>query len=126
MELEADERGVLIPAHIWTPWFSLFGSKSGFDALEDCFGSLSSHIFALETGLSSDPDMNRLWSALDRYALVSNSDAHSGENLGREANLFEGTPSYDGIFDALRRAARDEEGSGCIYRATASPRASQC
>ncbi|MFQ8887974.1 MAG: UvrD-helicase domain-containing protein [Bilophila wadsworthia] len=95
-----------------------FGSKSGFDALEDCFGSLSSHIFALETGLSSDPDMNRLWSALDRYALVSNSDAHSGENLGREANLFEGTPSYDGIFDALRRAARDEEGSGCIYRGT--------
>lgn len=84
MVLEADERGVLIPAHIWTPWFSLFGSKSGFDALEDCFGSLSSHIFALETGLSSDPDMNRLWSALDRYALVSNSDAHSGENLGRE------------------------------------------
>ena len=118
MVLEADERGVLIPAHIWTPWFSLFGSKSGFDALEDCFGSLSSHIFALETGLSSDPDMNRLWSALDRYALVSNSDAHSGENLGREANLFEGTPSYDGIFDALRRAARDEEGSGCIYRGT--------
>ena len=59
MVLEADERGVLIPAHIWTPWFSLFGSKSGFDALEDCFGSLSSHIFALETGLSSDPDMNR-------------------------------------------------------------------
>ena len=66
MVLEADERGVLIPAHIWTPWFSLFGCKSGFDALEDCFGSLSSHIFALETGLSSDPDMNRLWSALDR------------------------------------------------------------
>lgn len=118
MVLETDERGVLIPAHIWTPWFSLFGSKSGFDALEDCFGSLSSHIFALETGLSSDPDMNRLWSALDRYALVSNSDAHSGENLGREANLFEGTPSYDGIFDALRRAAKDEEGSGCIYRGT--------
>ena len=75
MVLETDERGVLIPAHIWTPWFSLFGSKSGFDALEDCFGSLSPHIFALETGLSSDPDMNRLWSALDRYVLVSNSDA---------------------------------------------------
>ena len=118
MVLETDERGVLIPAHIWTPWFSLFGSKSGFDALEDCFGSLSPHIFALETGLSSDPDMNRLWSALDRYVLVSNSDAHSGENLGREANLFEGTPSYDGIFDALRRAARGEEGSGCTYRGT--------
>ncbi len=118
MVLETDERGVLIPAHIWTPWFSLFGSKSGFDALEDCFGSLSSHIFALETGLSSDPDMNRLWSALDRYALVSNSDAHSGENLGREANLFEGEASYDGLFNALRRAARGETADGCAFRGT--------
>ncbi|MFR4117523.1 MAG: hypothetical protein ACLT2T_00430 [Bilophila wadsworthia] len=106
-------------AHIWTPWFSLFGSKSGFDALEDCFGSLSSHIFALETGLSSDPDMNRLWSALDRYALVSIPTRIPGKPR-REANLFEGTPSHDGIFDALRRAARDEEGSGCIYRGTVS------
>ena len=121
MVLETDERGVLIPAHIWTPWFSLFGSKSGFDALEDCFGSLSSHIFALETGLSSDPEMNRLWSALDRYALVSNSDAHSGENLGREANLFAGQPSYDGLFEALRRTARGEVSSAdasCIFRGT--------
>ena len=118
MVLETDERGVLIPAHIWTPWFSLFGSKSGFDALEDCFGALSQHIFALETGLSSDPDMNRLWSALDRYALVSNSDAHSGENLGREANLFEGEPSYDGLFNALRRAARGEAADGCAFRGT--------
>lgn len=119
MVLETDERAVLIPAHIWTPWFSLFGSKSGFDALEDCFGALSPHIFALETGLSSDPDMNRLWSKLDRYALVSNSDAHSGENLGREANLFEGAPSYDGLFEALRRTARGEEGEGaCRFRGT--------
>ena len=118
MVLETDERGVLIPAHIWTPWFSLFGSKSGFDALEDCFGALSQHIFALETGLSSDPDMNRLWSALDRYALVSNSDAHSGENLGREANLFEGAPSYDGLFNALRRATRGEAADGCAFRGT--------
>ena len=119
MVLETDERGVLIPAHIWTPWFSLFGSKSGFDALEDCFGSLSSHVFALETGLSSDPDMNRLWSKLDGYALVSNSDAHSGENLGREANLFEGAPSYDGLFNALRRTARGEAPEpGCIFRGT--------
>ena len=118
MVLETDDRGVLIPAHIWTPWFSLFGSKSGFDALEDCFGSLSEHIFALETGLSSDPDMNRLWSALDRYVLVSDSDAHSGENLGREANLFEGVPSYDGLFEALRRAARGETAEGCAFRGT--------
>ncbi len=121
MVLETDDRGVLIPAHIWTPWFSLFGSKSGFDTLEACFGDLSEHIFALETGLSSDPDMNRLWSRLDRYALVSNSDAHSGENLGREANVFFGTPSYDGLFEALRRvAARQDcpEGASCRFEGT--------
>lgn len=118
MVLETDERGVLIPAHVWTPWFALFGSKSGFDRLEDCFGSLSPHIFALETGLSSDPDMNRLWSALDRYVLVSNSDAHSGENLGREANLFAGEPSYDGLFGALRRASRGEQPEGCTFLGT--------
>lgn len=119
MVLETNERGVLIPAHIWTPWFSLFGSKSGFNALEDCFGALSPHIFALETGLSSDPDMNRLWSRLDNYALVSNSDAHSGENLGREANLFTGTPSYDGMFGALRRAARGvRDDAACTFQGT--------
>ena len=131
MVLETNERGVLIPAHVWTPWFALFGSKSGFDALEDCFGALSSHIFALETGLSSDPGMNRLWSRLDRYVLISNSDAHSGENLGREANLFGGTPSYDGIFSALRRAAgiprgqangadkpNETDKGACVYRGT--------
>ena len=103
--LETDPRGVLVPAHIWTPWFSLFGSKSGFDSLEACFGDLSQHVFALETGLSSDPEMNRLWSHLDRFALISNSDAHSGENLAREANVFSGSPSYDGLFNALRRSA---------------------
>lgn len=92
----------LVPAHIWTPWFSLFGSKSGFDRIEDCFGPLTPHIFALETGLSSDPEMNRRISALDGYRLISNSDAHSGENLGREANIFEGEVSYSGIFGALR------------------------
>jgi uncharacterized protein (TIGR00375 family) len=102
MVLEADSRAALIPAHVWTPWFSLFGSKSGFDGIEECFGDLSGEIFALETGLSSDPAMNRLWSELDRFRMVSNSDAHSGENLGREANLFTGPPSYDGIFSALR------------------------
>lgn len=96
-------RAAMIPAHIWTPWFALFGSKSGFDSLEECFGDLTSHIFALETGLSSDPDMNRCWSHLDRLTMVSNSDAHSGENLAREATAFEGPLSYDGIFAALRR-----------------------
>lgn len=103
MVLESHPQAFLVPAHIWTPWFSLFGSKSGFDRLEDCFGDLSHEIFALETGLSSDPAMNRLWSALDRYRLISNSDAHSGENLGREANVFQGEISYSGILNSLRQ-----------------------
>ncbi|MHC1791653.1 UvrD-helicase domain-containing protein [Solidesulfovibrio sp.] len=102
LTLETDPRCFLVPAHIWTPWFSLFGSKSGFDSVEECFGSLAREIFALETGLSSDPDMNRTLSALDRFRLISNSDAHSGEKLGRESNLFSGPISYDGILSALR------------------------
>lgn len=109
MALESCQQAVLVPAHVWTPWYSLFGARSGFDSLEECFGDLSSHIFALETGLSSDPPMNRLWSQLDYLALVSNSDAHSGANLGREANMFQGAPSYDGIFESLRKAARRED-----------------
>lgn len=104
--LETSPDAVLIPAHIWTPWFSLFGSKSGFDHIEECFGDLSPHIFALETGLSSDPAMNRLVSALDGYTLISNSDAHSGANLGREANLFDGHVTYHSMFAALRAAAQ--------------------
>ena len=102
MVLELDPLAFLVPAHIWTPWFSLFGSKSGFDSIEECFGDLSQHIFALETGLSSDPDMNWHLSALDRFRLISNSDAHSGEKLGREANVFSGDMSYEGILRALR------------------------
>jgi uncharacterized protein (TIGR00375 family) len=102
MVLESGSCAFLVPAHIWTPWFSLFGSKSGFDAIEECFGTLSKEIFALETGLSSDPEMNWLWSRLDRFKMVSNSDAHSGENLGRECSLFSGTPSFEGIYRALR------------------------
>ena len=101
MVLETDPAAYLIPAHIWTPWFSLFGSKSGFDTIEECFDDLSEHIFALETGLSSDPEMNWLLSGLDRYRLISNSDAHSGEKLAREANIFEGEQSYFSMFDAL-------------------------
>lgn len=100
--LETDPMAFLVPAHIWTPWFSLFGSKSGFDGIEECYGDLASEIFALETGLSSDPEMNWLWSALDRFRLISNSDAHSGEKLAREANLFSGEPSFEGIYRALR------------------------
>ncbi|MBI4375411.1 MAG: hypothetical protein HY549_03080, partial [Elusimicrobia bacterium] len=83
--LEAGEGCCLIPAHVWTPHFALFGSESGFDALEECFEDLSPHIFALETGLSSDPSMNWRLARHDRLTLISNSDAHSPEKLGREA-----------------------------------------
>ncbi len=100
--LETDPRGVLIPAHIWTPWFALLGSKSGFDSVEECFEDLSEHIFALETGLSSDPPMNWRVSALDRYTLVSHSDAHSPRKLGREADRLNTDLTYDALFDAIR------------------------
>ncbi|MFZ5426111.1 MAG: UvrD-helicase domain-containing protein [Thermodesulfobacteriota bacterium] len=114
MVLETDPLAFLVPAHIWTPWFSLFGSKSGFDSVEECFGSLSEHIFALETGLSSDPEMNRLLSSLDNYRLISNSDAHSGDKLGREANLFSGPVSYEGIYHALRGEGVGHEFLGTV------------
>ncbi len=95
MTLDASPDCMLIPAHAWTPWFAIFGSQSGFETLEECFGSLSNHIYAIETGLSSDPQMNWRLSQLDRIFLVSNSDAHSLENLGREANVLEmESPSY--------------------------------
>ncbi|WP_027721640.1 UvrD-helicase domain-containing protein [Maridesulfovibrio zosterae] len=100
--LETHDKAFLVPAHIWTPWFSLFGSKSGFDSVEECYADLASEIFAMETGLSSDPEMNWLISSLDKYRMISNSDAHSGENLGREANIFSGAMSYEGIYRALR------------------------
>jgi DNA helicase-2/ATP-dependent DNA helicase PcrA len=99
--LETDPRAYLVPAHIWTPHFSVFGSMSGFDTLTDCFGDLTSHIFALETGLSSDPAMNWRLSQLDRYTLISNSDAHSAQKLGRELNLLNIDPSYEGLRAAL-------------------------
>ena len=100
--LEVDPRCYLIPAHIWTPWFSLLGSKSGYDSVAECFEDLAPHIFAVETGLSSDPPMNWRVSMLDRYTLVSNSDAHSPPKLAREATLFDTELSYDAIFDALK------------------------
>ncbi|HOT95632.1 MAG TPA: UvrD-helicase domain-containing protein [bacterium] len=99
--LETDPGARLIPAHIWTPWFSVLGSQSGFDSLEACFGDLTPHLFAVETGLSSDPPMNWRLSMLDGLHLVSNSDAHSPEKLGREANLFDTNLSYPAIFAAL-------------------------
>jgi uncharacterized protein (TIGR00375 family) len=100
--LEKAPQGFLVPAHIWTPWFSLFGSKSGFDSIEECFGDLSQYIFALETGLSSDPEMNRMISALDRFTLISNSDCHSPAKLGREANIFATDLDYYSLREALR------------------------
>ncbi len=114
MVLETDPLAFLVPAHIWTPWFSLFGSKSGFDTIEECFGDLGKHIFALETGLSSDPEMNWTISALDRFRLISNSDAHSAEKLGREANRFSGEISYEGIYHALRGEALGHKFLGTI------------
>lgn len=101
--LETDPEAHLVPAHIWTPWFSMLGSQSGFDSLHECFADLSPHIFAVETGLSSDPPMNWRLSMLDGLNLISNSDAHSPEKLGREANLFETDLSYSALFSALRQ-----------------------
>jgi len=105
MTLHASEQAVFIPAHIWTPWFSLLGSKSGFDSLEEAYGDLAPQIFAVETGLSSDPPMNWRLSMLDRLTLVSNSDAHSPAKLGREANVFDTELSYPALREALRTGA---------------------
>lgn len=99
---DADENCMLIPGHIWTPWFSLFGSMSGFDKIEDCFEDQTPKIFALETGLSSDPAMNWRLSALDRFSLVSNSDSHSPQKIGREANVFDCELNYKTIREVLK------------------------
>ncbi len=101
MTLDACPEAIFIPAHIWTPHFSLFGAYSGFDDIRECYGDLTGYIHALETGLSSDPPMNWRLSALDGYTLVSNSDAHSPGNLAREANLFDTDLSYPHIARAL-------------------------
>lgn len=106
--LDICPEAIFIPAHIWTPHFSLFGAYSGFDAIEECFGDLTPHIHALETGLSSDPPMNWRLSALDGYTMVSNSDAHSPANLAREANLFNTEMSYPAIAAALENHDTDE------------------
>ncbi|MDI6793862.1 MAG: endonuclease Q family protein [bacterium] len=99
--LEASPEAFLVPAHAWTPHFSVFGSNSGFDSMEECFEDLTPHIFAIETGLSSDPAMNRRLSKLDKITLISNSDAHSLAKLGREANLFNTELSYYHIRSAM-------------------------
>lgn len=96
-----ESRAIFIPAHIWTPWFAVFGSMSGFDSLEEAFGENTKYISALETGLSSDPSMNWRISSLDRLALVSNSDAHSPNNVGREANVFDIDFNYSSLREAI-------------------------
>ncbi|MBG0826688.1 DNA helicase UvrD [Planomonospora sp. ID67723] len=100
--LASGDGAYLVPAHVWTPWFGVFGSKSGFDTVEECYGDLAGHIFALETGLSSDPAMNWRVSGLDRYRLVSHSDAHSPPRVGRETTVFETDLDYFAVLRALR------------------------
>ena len=99
---DVDENCMLVPGHIWTPWFSVFGSMSGFDRIEDCFEDQTPKIFALETGLSSDPAMNWRLSALDRFTLISNSDSHSPQKIGREANVFNCELNYKTIREVLK------------------------
>ncbi len=100
--LEISPDIMVIPAHAWTPWFSIFGSKSGFDSIEECFEDLSKYIYAIETGLSSDPAMNWRLSKLDSVALVSNSDSHSPTRIGREANVFDTELDYYKIIEAIK------------------------
>lgn len=102
--LSIDPNFLIYPAHIWTPWFAMFGSKSGFDSVEECFHDQTEHIYAYETGLSSDPEMNWRLSQLDHLTLLSSSDAHSLPNLGREANVFDlsDSPSYQEIYTIIK------------------------
>ncbi|OGL35895.1 hypothetical protein A3F05_02485 [Candidatus Saccharibacteria bacterium RIFCSPHIGHO2_12_FULL_47_17] len=110
LAFSAHPQALVIPAHAWTPWFSVFGSMSGFDSLEECFEELTPKILAIETGLSSDPPMNWRLSQLDNVALISSSDAHSAAKIGREAVKFDGDLSYSAIADALRGAAPSRAG----------------
>ncbi|MEI8349408.1 MAG: endonuclease Q family protein [Candidatus Omnitrophota bacterium] len=105
---DIDENCMVIPAHVWTPWFSLFGSMSGFNRIEDCFGKQTSKIFAMETGLSSDPAMNWRLSALDKFSLISNSDSHSPSRIGREANVFNCELSYFEIKKVLEKKDKNK------------------
>jgi uncharacterized protein (TIGR00375 family) len=101
--LDTDDRALLIPAHIWTPWFSALGAKSGFDSIAECYGDLAARIPAVETGLSSNPPMNWALSSLDQFSIISNSDAHSPDKLGREATVFDMDLSYPSLLAALWR-----------------------
>jgi DNA helicase-2/ATP-dependent DNA helicase PcrA len=113
--LDIDSRFYLIPAHAWTPWFAIFGSKSGYDSIEECFDELAPHVRTIETGLSSDPPMNRRLSQLDNVTLVSNSDAHSLENLGREANVLNFENESDINYDELVRIIREDDRKKFLY-----------
>jgi uncharacterized protein (TIGR00375 family) len=110
----ANEKCMLIPAHIWTPWFAMFGSKSGFDSIEECWGEYSKNIYAIETGLSSDPPMNWRVKNLDQMTILSNSDAHSLPNLGREANIFE-VDEKKLSYDKLCRIIKDKNKKEFLY-----------
>ena len=101
--LDAHEDCMVIPAHAWTPWFSVFGSKSGFNSIQECFDEYAKYIYAIETGLSSDPAMNWRLSQLDNRTLISNSDSHSLAKIGREANVFDTEVSYKGIAEAIKK-----------------------
>jgi PHP family Zn ribbon phosphoesterase len=108
MLLEADDRSILIPAHIWTPWFSALGANSGFDSIQECYGDLTPFIPAVETGLSSNPPMNWALESLDGFSIVSSSDAHSPDKLGREAAILEMELSYTSFAKSLRdKSQRD-------------------
>jgi uncharacterized protein (TIGR00375 family) len=107
MVLDISDDCLFVPAHAWTPWFSIFGSKSGFDSIEECFEDYSKYIYAIETGLSSDPEMNWRVSALDKVTLISNSDAHSPAKLGREANVFDCDMGYHDIIDTIKKKDRN-------------------
>lgn len=115
MCLGIDKRIMVIPAHVWTPWFAVFGSKSGYDSLEECFDELAPEIFAIETGLSSDPAMNHRLRALDRITLISNSDAHSLEKLGREANVIQFSNETDMTYDEVRRILKEGDRKKFLY-----------
>lgn len=113
--LEVDERMIMIPAHAWTPWFGIFGSKSGYNSLEEAFDELTPHIFAIETGPSSDPSMNWRLSALDEISLVSNSDAHSLERIGREANVLSFAEMKDVTYDKIFQIIKNKNKSEFLY-----------
>lgn len=111
ISMGTDDAAYFIPAHIWTPWFAMFGSKSGFDSIEDAFGDLADQIKTVETGLSSDPFMNWRLSHLDGITLTSNSDAHSPAKLGREANIYKGKMDYQSLINAMKTGNSDWVGT---------------